>query len=341
VEVPACRNCGAPAPGTYCPACGQETQARLPKFTQFMREAAGRYVALDGRLWRTLAALLFRPGFLTREYLAGRRRRYIRPARLFLVASLLLFAVLRIVVEIQGPEVLDAASAKPERAANSRSSATDDTSTQPESPANAEAATGGSPISKPKEAAKAEAAKERRVHKEKREKDDGEGVLFRMDDGDDFDLGMEIPALKKRLDHFKHLSGPDKEAQIVDGIFRYGPYAMFALLPAFGFLLKVLYLGRGRRYPLRPRLYSEHLVFAAHNTAFLAVGIVAATLAVFGPLRAAIIVWILVYLVWSMRVVYRGSWIGIAARSFVIVVAYSIAFAFVTAGLVIAAVVLR
>ena len=100
-----CRNCGAPAPGAYCPACGQETRARLPTFAQFMREAAGRYVALDGRLWRTLGPLVFRPGFLTREYFAGRRRRYIRPARLFLVSSVLLFAALRIVVELGGGDV--------------------------------------------------------------------------------------------------------------------------------------------------------------------------------------------------------------------------------------------
>ena len=59
-----------------------------------MREAAGRYVALDGRLWRTLFALVARPGFLTLEYFAGRRRRYIRPARLFLVLYLVLFAVI-------------------------------------------------------------------------------------------------------------------------------------------------------------------------------------------------------------------------------------------------------
>ena len=44
---------------------------------------------------------------------------------------------------------------------------------------------------------------------------------------------------------------------------------MFALLPAFAALLKVVYLGRSRRYPSRPRLYGEHLVFAAHNHAFL------------------------------------------------------------------------
>ena len=57
-----CRNCGAAAPGAYCPACGQETKRTLPTLREFMREAAGRYVALDGRLWRTLGALLFRPG---------------------------------------------------------------------------------------------------------------------------------------------------------------------------------------------------------------------------------------------------------------------------------------
>ena len=64
-----------------------------------MREATGRYIAYDGKFWKTLAALLLRPGFLTREYLAGRRRRYIGPARLFLVSSLLLFATLRFATE--------------------------------------------------------------------------------------------------------------------------------------------------------------------------------------------------------------------------------------------------
>ena len=95
--VPTCRNCGANASGHYCANCGQETALALPTFRSFMREAAGRYVALDGRLWRSLFGLVARPGFLTREYFAGRRRRYIRPARLFLVLYLLLFAVIGLV----------------------------------------------------------------------------------------------------------------------------------------------------------------------------------------------------------------------------------------------------
>jgi hypothetical protein len=93
-EPAACPNCGAPVIASYCAQCGQETTLALPTVRTLLREAAGRYVALDGRLWRTMSALLFRPGFLTREYFAGRRRRYIRPARLFLVLSVALFAVL-------------------------------------------------------------------------------------------------------------------------------------------------------------------------------------------------------------------------------------------------------
>src|SRR5437867_1893919 len=69
--------------------------SRCRRLRAMLREAAGRYVALDGRMWRTLIGLFFRPGFLSREYFAGRRRRYIRPARLFLVLSIALFAVLR------------------------------------------------------------------------------------------------------------------------------------------------------------------------------------------------------------------------------------------------------
>ena len=83
VTADACRNCGTPVQDAYCPHCGQETTIALPTARAFLREAAGRYVALDGRTWRTIAGLVV-PGFLTREYLAGRRRRYVRPGRLFL-----------------------------------------------------------------------------------------------------------------------------------------------------------------------------------------------------------------------------------------------------------------
>jgi hypothetical protein len=48
-------------------------------------------------LWRTLGALMLRPGRLTREYLVGRRRRYVLPLRLYLTASFLFFMVVKII----------------------------------------------------------------------------------------------------------------------------------------------------------------------------------------------------------------------------------------------------
>lgn len=91
-----CRNCGSPAPGAYCPSCGQETALHPPSAREFLHEFVGHYVALEGALWRTLKALLV-PGKLTLEYFAGRRRQYVLPLRLYLTASLLFFLVAKVI----------------------------------------------------------------------------------------------------------------------------------------------------------------------------------------------------------------------------------------------------
>ncbi|MCE3262720.1 MAG: hypothetical protein K0R43_1799 [Pseudoduganella sp.] len=91
-----CRNCGAGTTGNFCPMCGQETRLHAPSFSEFMHEFIGHYVALEGRLWGTISRLLFRPGLLTNEYLAGRRKRYVEPLRLYLSLSIIFFAVLKL-----------------------------------------------------------------------------------------------------------------------------------------------------------------------------------------------------------------------------------------------------
>lgn len=91
-----CRNCGAATTGNYCHMCGQETRLHAPSFGEFMHEFIGHYVALEGKLWGSITRLLFRPGLLTTEYLAGRRKRYVEPLRLYLSLSILFFAVLKL-----------------------------------------------------------------------------------------------------------------------------------------------------------------------------------------------------------------------------------------------------
>ena len=86
-----CTNCGAPVPGRYCGACGQRREPPVHSLWHFTHVAAEDLTHADSRLWRTLAALLFRPGYLTREFLAGRRVRYLPPLRLYLVLSVAFF----------------------------------------------------------------------------------------------------------------------------------------------------------------------------------------------------------------------------------------------------------
>jgi hypothetical protein len=100
----ACLNCGhawgSPRP-SFCPACGQETNVRAPRLVEFVQQFGGAYFATEGALWRTLKLLLFKPGALTREYLAGRRRHYVLPLRLYLSVSLVVLLLVRMSSAVQ------------------------------------------------------------------------------------------------------------------------------------------------------------------------------------------------------------------------------------------------
>ena len=80
----------------FCANCGQDTLNHPPTFWEFVHEFITHYVALEGKLWKTLLLLFFKPGELTREYRAGRKFRYIAPLRLYITASFIFFLVVKI-----------------------------------------------------------------------------------------------------------------------------------------------------------------------------------------------------------------------------------------------------
>lgn len=95
----ACLNCGhafGAARGKFCTECGQETKLRAPTLGEFAQQFGGSVIAAEGALWRTLALLFLKPGQLSCEYLAGRRRRYVLPLRLYLTISLAALLALRL-----------------------------------------------------------------------------------------------------------------------------------------------------------------------------------------------------------------------------------------------------
>jgi hypothetical protein len=90
-----CPECGTALVGDHCHGCGEKRpEARDLALRHFFSEAAQELTSVEhSKLFHTVWALLFRPGFLTNEWLAGRRRRYLKPLNLCLgILALSLFA---------------------------------------------------------------------------------------------------------------------------------------------------------------------------------------------------------------------------------------------------------
>jgi len=93
-QVP-CPNCGEALVGDYCHRCGEKhLESRDLSVRHFLDEAAQELTSVEhSKLFHTLLALLVRPGLLTNEWIAGRRKRYLKPLNLFLgVFAVSLFA---------------------------------------------------------------------------------------------------------------------------------------------------------------------------------------------------------------------------------------------------------
>jgi hypothetical protein len=85
---PVCASCGQPLAHAYCAHCGEEAldPSKLTARHFVTRTLPHEVLNLDGKIWRTLRLLLLRPGFLALEYVAGRRRPYVNPLRVLIVA---------------------------------------------------------------------------------------------------------------------------------------------------------------------------------------------------------------------------------------------------------------
>jgi len=88
-----CLDCGAQVSGSYCAECGQSRTVHVLSMHEVLGDVTHSLLHLDSRVWNTLRTLVLRPGELTREFVAGRHQRYLPPFRLYLVISVLFFAL--------------------------------------------------------------------------------------------------------------------------------------------------------------------------------------------------------------------------------------------------------
>ncbi len=80
----------------FCPVCGQSTEPKVESFGEVAKTFLEDYFSFDSKVFRSLRPLVTNPGFLTNEYIQGRRVRYIPPLRMYVTISLLAFLLLAI-----------------------------------------------------------------------------------------------------------------------------------------------------------------------------------------------------------------------------------------------------
>lgn len=265
-----CLNCGTTlaAGARFCSQCGQDTANHPPSLFEFVHEFVSHYIAVEGTLWKSLWGLMAKPGFLTREYLAGRKQRYVLPLRLLLTLGLLFFLSLKLMPG-STPLGLDALA--------------DD-----EAPV--QVATEGSG------AASAAAARVAKVRQKIAERGDEAHAVSP-------ELAAQLPqGMQDRVRHAENRwrDDPRGSARAMGAtMLGLAPYAVLCSLPFFAGLLKLLFW----RQP-----YGAHFVFAMHLHAAWYGMLLLAVLLPWSLVGFAVWAWSNIYPVVALKRVHAASW---------------------------------
>lgn len=93
-KTPICLNCHTVINDqNFCSNCGQQNVDKQASLRDFIHDVLGDFFTFDHKFFRSFKPLLFKPGYLTKEYNDGRRVNYILPLRLYIFVSLVFFFV--------------------------------------------------------------------------------------------------------------------------------------------------------------------------------------------------------------------------------------------------------
>ena len=89
-----CLNCGAQVAGRYCHVCGQENLEPVETVWHLVSHFFNDVTHFDGKFFATVKYLLRKPGFLSQEYMKGRRMAYLNPIRMYVFTSAIFFLIM-------------------------------------------------------------------------------------------------------------------------------------------------------------------------------------------------------------------------------------------------------
>ena len=86
-----CLNCGTTVPDKFCTSCGQENLELHENFVHLMFHSIGHYFHFESKFFNSMVPLLTKPGYLTKEYFAGKRASHLNPISMYISISILFF----------------------------------------------------------------------------------------------------------------------------------------------------------------------------------------------------------------------------------------------------------
>jgi len=284
-EEEECLNCSAPLKGPYCHNCGQPDRHFIRFFPKVLWDMINEAFDFDSRAFRTLLPLMFLPGRLSMEYIAGRRARYVNPLRLYIFLSVIFFISISLFTDTNNGIKVNSSDG-----VNSRSRVISETSVaesidKQKSVLSSlkEKQAQGFPVSD--EAIAEVDAAIIELEKPSSEQDNKSSGLDREDG--EFDIKLEngklwnietnpilfndwfseettkelnifLMSLVEKFDKAIKEDSSDLVEEFLNAI----PQLMFILLPLFALILKVTYI-------FKKRYYMEHLIVALHSHCFI------------------------------------------------------------------------
>ncbi|MEN8124770.1 MAG: DUF3667 domain-containing protein [Bacteroidota bacterium] len=90
-----CLNCGQTISenDNFCPNCGQVNDENRISLKQYFSEYLSGFYSFDNRFIKTVMPLIFKPGKVTREYIEGKRKKYVNPFQFYLHVTIIFFLI--------------------------------------------------------------------------------------------------------------------------------------------------------------------------------------------------------------------------------------------------------
>ena len=310
-----CANCETELRGPFCSECGQSLKTPIRELTGLAADLFEFITDIDGRFAKSLGLLYLRPGRLSMRYLDGQRVRFMRPLRMYLGLSILLFLAVSLTntveteIRVDGDGVnigMDDDNIPAKSAEELMREAIEIEKLDPQSAEFADRIT---------EHAMAAAAQGQRAAREAqkdlpaefREKPkftfygeepwDRESNPLVIDWLPDYANEALNELVERAQDNSAKVQ--DDPQRLMDAFMDVMPQTMFVLLPLFALLLKLVYI-------FKKRLYVEHLIVALHSHSFLFLSFL--LLWACAELQA-LLPFLETFFTWTM--IFVGSWMPI------------------------------